>query len=85
MAADIAAKVRNFTKCKKNRVRFCNRKKKLKLFTEYKPFDSAGIDILGLLTKSSKGRRFLLVITERFLKLTKVIPLRRIDALTVEE
>ena len=44
-----------------------------------KPLDH----IPGPPTKTKKGHWFLLVITDRFTKLTQVIPLRRIDAYTV--
>ena len=41
------------------------------------------MDILGPPTKTNKGNQFLLFVADRFTKLTKVIPLRRIDAYTV--
>jgi Chromo (CHRromatin Organisation MOdifier) domain/Integrase core domain len=43
------------------------------------------MDILGSLPKTSHGNRFLLVITDRFSKLTKTIPLRTITAHSVAE
>ena len=41
------------------------------------------IDILGPLPKSKRGKRFLLVITDRFTKLTTVVALRNINAYSV--
>ena len=41
------------------------------------------MDIHGPLTKSKKGNVFLLVITDRFKKLTRVEPLRKITAYNV--
>ena len=55
----------------------------LRLFPAQRPLESLSIDILGPLTKTKKGHRFLLVITDRFTKLTQVISLKRIDAYTV--
>ena len=41
------------------------------------------IDILGPITKSKRGYVFLLVINDRFTKLTRVVPLRKITAYNV--
>ena len=41
------------------------------------------MDILGPLPKTEHGNRFLLVITDRFSKLTRTVPLRTITALVV--
>ena len=48
-----------------------------------KPLASICIDILGLLQRTKKGYRFLLVITDRFDKLTQVITFRKITTYTV--
>lgn len=79
MAEDVTTVVRNFTSCAKNRVRLLNITNKIQLFPATEPLFSAGIDIVGTLTKAN---RFSLVIFDRFKKLTQDIPLRRIDALT---
>lgn len=77
MAEDVTETVRNFTQCASNRVRLRKRTNKIHLFPVTRPLESAGIDILGPLTKSSKGSRFLLVILDMFMKLTEAIPLRK--------
>ena len=41
------------------------------------------MDILGPLPKTDHGNRFLLVITDRFSKLTRTVPLRTITAMVV--
>jgi hypothetical protein len=41
------------------------------------------MDILGPLPKTEHGNRFLLVISDRFSKLTRTVPLRTITALGV--
>lgn len=44
---------------------------------------TVGVYILGLLPRAKSGRRFFLVIRDRFTKLTQAIPLRLIDSYTV--
>ena len=83
MAADIYRTVRTCNACAKNRVKLRKRTHPLRLFPAQRPLESFSIDILGPLTKTKKGNRFLFVITDRFTKLTQVIPLRRIDGYTV--
>ena len=83
MAADIFATVRNCTTCAKKRLKLRKRTNPLKLFPARKPLASLCIDILGSLTKSKRGYVFLLVITDRFTKLTRVVPLRKITAYNV--
>ena len=83
MAADTYRTVQTCNACARNRVKLRKRTHPLRLFPAQRPLESLSIDILGPLTKTKKGHRFLLVITDRFTKLTQVIPLRRIDAYTV--
>ena len=83
MAADIYRTVRMCNACARNRVKLRKRAHALRIFPAQRPPESLSIDILGPLTKTKKGHRFLLVITDRFTKLSQVIPLRRIDAYTV--
>ena len=83
MAVDIFATVRNCTTCAKNGLKLRKRTNPLKLFPATKPLASLCIDILGPLTKSKRGYVFLLVITDRFTKLTRVVPLRKITAYNV--
>ena len=80
MAADIYATVRNCTTCAKNRVKLRKRTNPLKLFTATEPLKDLCIDILGPLTKTKSGNRFLVVTTDRFTKLTQIAALKRIDA-----
>ena len=83
MAADIYATVRSCSTCAKNRLKLRRALNPLKLFPATKPLTNLCIDILRPLTKSKRGCRFLLVITDRFTKLTQVVPLRSITAYTV--
>ena len=83
MAADIYATVRNCSISSKNRLKLLKHTNPLKLFPATKQLASLCIDILGPLQRTKKGYRFLLVITDRFTKLTKVIPLRKITTCNV--
>ena len=73
LTAEIAATVRNCASCA---IKLRRRTNLLKLFPATRPLESVSIDILGSLPKSERGKRFLLVITDRFTKLTTVVPLR---------
>ena len=80
MAADVAATVRNCHACARNRVKLRKHLNRLKLFPATRPLESLAIDILGPLPKTRTGKRFLLIVTDRFTKLTQVAPLRTITA-----
>ena len=55
----------------------------LALFPATEPLRDLSIDILGPLTRTKRHFRFVLVITDRFTKLTQAVPLRKINALNV--
>jgi len=55
----------------------------MKLFPPRGPLEMVAIDILGPLPQSSRGFRFILVMADRFTKLTQAVPLRRITAYDV--
>jgi hypothetical protein len=69
--------------CAKNRVTERKRTSFLKLFPASGPLEFVAMDILGPLPKTEQGNRFLLVISDRFSKLTPTVPLRTITALGV--
>jgi len=83
MAADAAHTVRECIPCSKNRLRLLKQAGAMRLFRAVKPLEDLAIDILGPLPKSTKGYTFILVITDRFTKLTQAVPLRSIKALDV--
>ena len=83
MAADIAATVRNCAPCARNRVKFRKHTNHLKLFPAEEPLHAISMDILGPLPRTERGKRILLVITDRFSKLTAVVPLRTTNAYSV--
>jgi hypothetical protein len=73
--------VRHCRVCAKNGV--TERTSFLKLFPASWPLEFVVMDILGPLPKHEHGNRFLLVISDRFSKLTRTVPLRTITALGV--
>ena len=83
MAADTVSTVRECTQCSKNRLRLIRQVSPMRLFPPTKPLECVAIDILGPLPTSNAGHKFLLVMTDRFSKLTQVTPLKRIKTLDV--
>ena len=83
LAADVASIVRGCRTCAMNRVKLRKHLNRLRLFPATRPLESLAIDILGPLPKTKTGKRFLLVITDRFKKLTQVVALRTTTAYTV--
>jgi len=55
----------------------------LKLFPAKAPLEYVAVDILGPLPRSTSGQRFILVMTDRFSKFTRAIPMRTITAINV--
>jgi Integrase zinc binding domain len=85
MSADVAETVRQCAVCAKNRIHERKRTSFLKLFPASEPLEYVSLDILGQLPKTEHGNRFLLVITDRFSKLTRTVPLRTISAFVVDK
>ena len=83
LAADVASTVRGCRTCAMNRVKLRKHLNRLRLFPATRPLKSLAIDILGPLPKTKAGKGFLLVITDRFTKLTQVVALRTTTAYTV--
>jgi len=55
----------------------------MRLFPATEPFSGLAMDLLGPLPTSENGFRFILVICDRFTKLTRVFPLRETTALVI--
>ena len=83
MAMDCYAVARSCTSCARNRIKLRKNSKEMTLFPAHAPLEFVAIDILGELITSRRGYRYLLVITDRFSKLTRTVPLKRITAATV--
>ena len=84
MAADIAKVSKECHACANERVKLRQHASPMKLFPASAPLEFVAIDILGPLNPASQdGNKFVLVITDRFSKLTRAIPMRTITALNV--
>lgn len=55
----------------------------MRLFPGSSPLEYVAIDILGPLTESTQGHRFILGMTDRFSKLVRAVPMRSISTLSV--
>jgi hypothetical protein len=85
MAVDVADPVRKFDFCSRNRIKERTRTSYLNPFPASSPLTYVSIDILGPLPKTNHGNRFLLVMTDRFAKLTRTVPLRSTSAYVVSK
>ncbi|CDF39905.1 unnamed protein product [Chondrus crispus] len=80
MANDAFSTVRNCASCAAPRGTLVRHQKDLKLFPAAGPLDFVAMDLLGPLPKTAHGNRHVLVMTDRFTKLTRSIPLRTTTA-----
>ena len=80
LAADCYATVRNCPDCARNCLKLRKNVGELKLFPSTAPLESVCIDILGELIWSPRGNKYLLVIVDRFTKLVRTVPLKRITS-----
>ncbi len=80
MAVDCYAVVRKCSTCAKNRIKLRQRSNPLRLFPPAGPLESVAIDIFGPLLKTARGNQYLLMITDRYSKLTKSVPMKTMSA-----
>ena len=71
--------------CVRDRVALNRHTKKLRLFPSFRALEHNEIDIIVPLTPTSAGKKYLLVIFDRFTKLCIVAPLRAITAEAVSK
>jgi len=83
MVTDIHSTITKCTTCAQNRLALRRQTTPLTLFQATEPLTELSVDIFGPIPASKKGNRFILVITDRFAKLTKCVALRRITAMSV--
>ena len=83
LAVDCYNTVRNCVECAKQRIQLRKHTSFLKLFPARRPGEYVSIDILGPLPQTPRKNIYILVITDRYSKMTKVQPLTNIKALTV--
>jgi hypothetical protein len=83
MYRKIEDSVSSCEQCARNNVQEISRVNNMELFTAQEPLEFVEIDILRPLPKTAHGNRFLLVISDRFSKLTWIISMRTTTALAV--
>jgi len=83
MVVDVYAFVANCTLCARNRVGKRRKTNYLKTFPPTEPRTDLCMDPLGPLPRTAAGNEHLLVVVDRFSKMTRAIPLERIDAETI--
>jgi len=83
MVLDVYAFVANCTQCARNSVGKRRKSNYLKTFPPTMPLTDLCMDLLGPLPRTAAGNEHLLVIVDRFYKMTRAIPLKRIDAETI--
>jgi len=83
MVVDVYKHVEQCSACAENRLSERRQTSAMKLFPALEPFSGLAMDLPGPLTTSRGGHKHVLVICDRFTKLTRAIPLRDATALTV--
>lgn len=80
MANDVLDNVRNCQSCAQARGKLTTSQKHLHLFPSNGPFELVAMDILGPFPRTKSGKRYILVVTDRYSKLTRSIPMNYITA-----
>jgi len=83
MVPEIHTTITKCTTCAKNRFALRRHTTPLTLFPGTEPLTDLSVDIFGHIPASKNGDRFILVITDRFAKLTKCVAFQRMTAMSV--
>jgi len=83
MVEDVYKHVEHCPACTKYRVSERRHTYTMKLFPALEPFPGLAMDLVGPLTTSRGGHKHVLVMCDRFTKLTRFIPLRDATRLTI--
>lgn len=83
IAAHTASTVRTCPHCARNHLRLIRRKQPIRLFRAKKPLESVAVHLLGPLSTTKSGNRFIVLMACRVNKLTKVVPLKLTTGLNV--
>ena len=83
MVTDIYNTITKCTTCARNRLSLRRHASPLTLFPATEPLTDLSVDIFGPIPAAKAGNSFILVITDRFSKLTKYVALRRNTAISV--
>lgn len=81
MAADVVTHVRNCESCARGRVRPLYKRSALRLFPATIPFQDIATDLYGPLPNTAAGHEYVMVITDRFSKLTRAVPMGRVKSI----
>ena len=82
MPSEVYRLVLSCHSCARERIQGVKRSSFLKLFPATAPLQDIAIDILGPLVKANSGCEYLPVITDRYSKLTRAIPMSKISGYT---
>ena len=85
MAVDAYMTAQTCADCAKARIKLRKRYSKMKLFPASAPLEYVAIDIQGELPRTRRKNRYLLVVSNRFTKLVRTVPLNKITAAAVAE
>ena len=80
MSIDVYNTVKQCEACAKESIRLRKIAAKLKLFPATFPLESVALDYVGPLPRTYRGHTHLLVITDRYTKLTRTVPLKNPSA-----
>lgn len=83
LAASVYGCVAACETCIKNRLTETQCTSVMRLFPATEPFSALAVDLLGPLTRTPEGYEYLLVICDRFTKLTRAVPLKTTTAMDV--
>ncbi|CDF36773.1 unnamed protein product [Chondrus crispus] len=85
MALDCYAAAKNSAECARERVKLRRNTKEMKLFTPNAPLEFVAIDILEELITTKRGNGYILVISDRYSKLVRTVPLKKITAVHIAQ
>ena len=83
LVADVYGWVASCATCAKNRLMETRQTSAMRLFPATEPFASIAVDLLGPLPRTPEGYDYLLVMCDRFTKLTRVAPLKDTTAIDI--
>ena len=83
LAADVFSWVAACPACAKNPLMGTQSTAPMRLFPATEPFAALAIDLLGPLPRTLEGYEYILVICDRFTKVTRAVPLKDISAVDV--
>lgn len=83
MVAHVYARVAKCPGCAKNRLQERRHTSLIRHFPATEPFSGLGMDLLGPFPETDRGHNMILVMSDRFTKLTRALPLWETTALVV--